>query len=128
MWLEFRRVLFRSGNVVKSYLEENDILTPVIVLLELSYLSDKEGWEFFKYLNFIKINSEIVGINEKFILSFGKFYNKIKKQTKKIGITDVIIMHTAVMKDAKILTGDKHFSKTDNVIILWLSNGGLIKI
>jgi len=31
-----------------------------------------------KELNFIKFNSEIVEIDEKFVLSFGNFYNKIK--------------------------------------------------
>ncbi len=116
-WVEYFNGT-NKGIIVKKYLEEEEILTPIIVLLELSYKADKENWDFSKYLNFIKVNSEIVGIDEKFVLSFGNFYNKIKKQIKKIGITDVIILHTSMMKNAKILTGDEHFSKMDNVIIL----------
>jgi|SRR3989344_1185679 len=116
-WVEYFNGT-NKGIIVKKYLEEEEILTPIIVLLELSYKADKEGWNFNKCLNFIKFNSEIVEIDEKFVLSFGNFYNKIKKQIKKIGITDVIILHTSMMKNTKILTGDEHFSKIDNVIIL----------
>jgi len=116
-WIEYFNGT-EKGNVVKNYLENNDILTPVIVLLELSYKADKEGWNFTDYLKFIKANSEVVGINEKFVLSFGNFYNKIKKHIKKVGITDIIILHTSIINDAKILTGDKHFEKVENVIML----------
>lgn len=69
-------------------------------------------------LNFIKIKSEIVGINEEFVLSFGNVYNKMKKKIRKIGITDIIIIHTAILNEAKILTGDPHFSKIDRTILL----------
>ena len=116
-WIEYFSGTIK-GSKVKKYLKENDILTPIIVLLELSYKAEKEGWNFNKYYNFIKFNSEIVGINEEFVLSFGNFYNEIKKQIKNIGITDIIILHTAMMKNAKILTGDKHFSEFENTIIL----------
>ncbi|MEK6906237.1 MAG: PIN domain-containing protein [Nanoarchaeota archaeon] len=116
-WIEYFNGT-NKGEIVRKYMGENEILTPVIVLLELSYKADKEGWNFKDYLKFIKLNSEIVGINEKFVLLFGDFYNKIKKSIKKIGITDIIILHTANINDAKILTGDKHFEKIDNVIML----------
>ena len=108
----------KKGGIVGKYLEEEEVITPSIVLLELSYKSDKEGWDFNKYLNFIKTNSKIIGVNEKFILTFGRAYNNIKKQVKNIGITDIIIIHTAEMNDAKILTGDEHFEKTGKAIVL----------
>lgn len=116
-WIEYFNAT-KKGSIVKKYLEEEDVITPTIVLLELSYKSDKEGWDFIKYSNFIKNNSKIVGINEKFILSFGRAYNNVKKKVKKIGITDIIIIHTATMNDAKVLTGDPHFSELKESIML----------
>lgn len=116
-WIEYFEGS-KKGEIVKKYLEREEILTPLIVLLELSYKADKEKWDFKKLLNFIKIKSEIVGINEEFVLSFGKTYNKMKKKIKGIGFADVIILNTTRLYDAKILTGDKHFSKIDRAIIL----------
>jgi len=116
-WVEYFNAT-KKGIVVKEYLEEKEVITPLIVLLELSYKFNKECWDFSKYLNFIKSNSKVIGFNEKFILTFGKAYNNIKKQVKNIGITDIIIIHTAEMNEAQILTGDEHFKKIERAIIL----------
>ncbi len=116
-WIEFFRGT-EKGKKVNQYLRNDEVLTPSIVILELSYKSDKEGWNFKNFFNFIKANSKIVGINEEFMLSFGFFYNKIKKKIKKIGITDIIIMHTADINNAKVLTGDEHIIKSGKAVIL----------
>ena len=116
-WIEYFNAT-KKGIVVKNYLEQEEVITPSIVLLELNYKSEKEGWDFSKYLNFIKASSKIIGINEKFVLVFGKAYNNAKKQVKNIGITDIIVIHAAEMNDAQILTGDEHFEKIDRTIML----------
>lgn len=116
-WIEYFNAT-KKGKIVKEYLENDEIITPVIVLLELSYKADKEEWDFKKYYEFIRHNSRIIGINEGFVFSFGKFYNEVKKRIKKIGITDIIILHTAILNNAKVLTGDPHFSKLKEAIIL----------
>lgn len=116
-WIEYFNAT-KKGIIVKKYLEQEEIITPSIVLLELSYKSDKEKWDFDKYFNFIKSNSKITGVDEKFILTFGKSYNNIRKLTKNIGITDIVIIHTAKMNDARVLTGDEHIIKTGMAIAL----------
>ncbi len=107
-----------KGIKVKNYFENNEILTPLIVLLELSYKADKENWNCKEVLDFVKHNSKIVGINEEFVLGFGKLYNVIKKKIRGIGFVDIIILHTALLNDAKVLIGDSHFSKIENAIML----------
>lgn len=116
-WIEFFRGT-EKGKVARRYLNQGEIITPVIVLLELSYKADKEGWDFKKYVNFIKFNSEIKGIDEDFVLTFGSLYNKSKKKVRGIGFADIIILNTAVLNNAKVLTGDKHFSKFKESIVL----------
>src|SRR3989344_1771917 len=102
----------------KAHSFNEEIITPFIVLLELSYRADKEGWDFKRYYNFIKLKSRISGIGEEFILGFGNFYNKIKGKSPNIGIADVIILMTAVKEQAKIVTGDEHFKSMQEVIYL----------
>ncbi len=116
-WIEYFNGS-EKGKIVGKYLKEDRVLTPLIVLLEISYKADKEGWNLKELIDFIKIKSKIVGINEKFVLSFGKFYNKTKKEVRDISMADVIILHTAIINDAKVLTGDKHFQKTERAIML----------
>ena len=69
-------------------------------------------------MDFIKVKSKIVNINEDFVIKFGKIYNDFKKDVKESGIADSIILTTAIMEDAKILTGNEHFSKIDRVVII----------
>ena len=116
-WIEFFEGT-EKGRTVKKYLMEDRVLTPSIALLELSYKADREGWNFKKHLNFIRLNSEITSINEEFVLTFGRLYNKIKKQVKNISFADIIILHTAILNNAKVLTGDEHIIKTGKAIAL----------
>lgn len=116
-WIEYFEGT-KKGEIVRRHLEEDDILTPAIVLLELGYKSDEFGWDLRKHLNFIKTNSEVIGINEKFVLMFGKIYNNVKKKIRDIGFADVVVLNTAILNNAKILTGDSHFKKIDRAIIL----------
>ena len=109
-----------QGKIAESYLKE-EVITPIIVLLELSYRADKENWKFKTYLDFIKLHSTITNINEEFILEFGSFYNKIKNRIPKIGLAEIIILMTSIREDSKILTGDIHFKGFPNIIFLDLN-------
>ncbi len=116
-WIEYFEGS-KKGELVSKFLEEKDILTPSIVLLELSYKADLKKWNIKEIFNFIKVKSNIVGINEQFIINFGEIYNDAKKKNKNFGIADAIILMTSKLNEAKILTGDHHFSIYDNAIIL----------
>ena len=116
-WIEYFEGT-KKGEKVEEYLKNNEIITPVIALLELSYKADKENWDFKEIFNFIKIHSKISGINEEFVLNFGRLYNKTKKEIKNIGFADIFVLNTALLDNAKVLTGDPHFSKLNNSVIL----------
>ena len=116
-WIEYFKGS-EKGKIVENYLENSEVLTPVIVLLELSYKAESEGWNLKKHLDFIKFKSEVVGINENFVLNFGNIYNNTKKKIKGIGFVDIVILTSALMNEAKILTGDKHFSGMKEAILI----------
>lgn len=116
-WIEYF-LDTKNAKTIENYLENDDVITPSIVLLELSYKADNENWDFKKFLRFIKVKSRILGFNEVFVLRFSEIYNNVKKQVRGIGIADCIILTTAKLNNAKILTGDPHFKNMENVIFL----------
>jgi|SRR3989344_5547935 len=116
-WIEYFTDT-KNAEIIEKYIENEDIITPSIVLLELSYKADKEGWDFKKHLDFIKIKSKIAGLNEEFIIKFGKIYNECKKKVRGIGLADIYILATAILNNGKVLTGDKHFESFEQTIFL----------
>ena len=115
-WIEYF-LGSEQGKIVESYMKES-IITPFIVLLELSYRADKDGWNFKQYLEFIKVKSKITGVTEEFVLKFGQLYNKTKNDIAGIGMADIIVLLTAIEENAKILTGDQHFKDIPRTIFL----------
>ena len=115
-WIEYF-LGSEQGKIVEDYLKAEPI-TPIIVLLELSYRANKENWDFKKYLDFIKFNSRTSSATEDFILDFGALYNKTKNKIPGVGIADVIVLMTAIKENAKILTGDTHFKGMPQTIFL----------
>ena len=107
-----------KGKKVSNIFESNEIITPIIVLVELSCKSAKENWDFKKYLEFIKANSLVLNIREKTLIDTGKLYVQMRSKIRDFGLVDTIILAMAKVEKAKILTGDKHFETLDNVIFL----------
>ncbi len=107
-----------EGEIVNKHLKSDEILTPFIVLLELSCKAYREKWDAKTYLNFIKLKSRIIGIPESSILNFGKTYCEARKKREQFGLADAIILVSAISEKVKILTKDKHFSGFEEAIIL----------
>lgn len=116
-WIEYFEGT-EKGREVDKYLQNNDILTPIIALLEISYRADKRNVDIKKQMDFIKMNSRIIGFNDEFIFKFGKIYNKSKEKNKNFGLADAIVLTSAMINEAKILTGDHHFKDFENVILM----------
>lgn len=115
-WMEY----FLDGKFGKKIeiLFGENLITPYIVLVELSIKSAKEGWDFEKHLNFIKEKSLIVGMNNKMIENIGKIYVNQRKIKTGFSTIDAIIYATAIFQKAKVLTKDKDFEGLKEVIFL----------
>ncbi|MDO8460730.1 MAG: PIN domain-containing protein [Nanoarchaeota archaeon] len=108
----------KKGKLVEEYLNEEDLITPSIVLIELSCKSAKENWNFQELLSFIRSKSNIVGIKEAVIEECGKIYLEQRKKKGKFGMNDAIIWTIAKNVNAKIITGDEHFKDFKEVIMI----------
>lgn len=116
-WIEYF-LGSKFGEIVNEHLKNDETVTSIVSLLEISYKADKEGWNIKDYLNFIKMKSQIIGIKESSVMDFGKMYNQARKKEKDFGFADAVILSTAKSEKAGILTKDNHFRSFDNVIML----------
>ena len=116
-WVEYFKGS-QKGKIVEEYLSKEEIITPTIVLIELSCKSVREDWDFEEQLDFIKSKSLITGINEDIIIKCGKVCFEQKNKKPRFGICDAIILTTAINLNAKVLTGDEHFRDLDEAVML----------
>ena len=116
-WIEYFKGSAK-GKKVQNFLKNEEILTPSIALVELSCKAFKEDWDFVKCLEFIKTKSLIVDLNEEIIINIGKVYCEMRKEKPHFSLPDSIILCSAIIEKAKILTGDKHFKGLNEVEFL----------
>ncbi len=116
-WIEYF-IDGKNADLIESYLENNQVITPIVVLLEISSKAYREKWDIKKYINFIKAKSTVLSLSEEIIIKTGEIYNNIKKDVKDFGLIDATIFTAAIINKCKILTGDPHFKNLDNVEFL----------
>ena len=107
-WIEYF-LGSNKGKIVEEYINEKELVTPSIVLIELSCKSAKENWNFNELLSFIKSKSNILGLKESVIVKCGKIYVRERNKKGKFGMNDATIWAVAESINAKILTDDEHF-------------------
>jgi len=115
-WIEYFNGS-EKGMKVEQYFSK-EVFTPNVVLLELSCKLAKQNIKLQKYLDFIKINSRILQLNENIIKETGKTYVEIRKKAKDFSMIDSVILTSARIIGAKVITGDKHFEGLKEAIML----------
>ena len=125
-WIEYFNGT-EKGEKVKKFLIEEYTYTPEIVLAEIArkYIREEASLETVKQrLRIIGELSVTVGIDYKIALESGEAYLELLDHSKKLklkakpGLGDAIILATAKVLNAKILTGDQHFKKIK--ITIWI--------
>jgi predicted nucleic acid-binding protein len=123
VWIEYFRGT-KKGEIAKKYIEIENSATPTIVIAELSrkllyeVLAKRETMEGRENkLNFIKTSTLVIELNEEIAILAGEIDIERKKLIKGWGMADSIILATARVKGAKIVTGDQHFKDLKNNVI-----------
>ena len=107
-----------KGKKVNDFLNENEVITPILAVIELNCKADKEGWNFDGFLDFIKSKSTISFINWDIAKLCSQNYLEVRKKHKDFSLIDSIILSTARVNNSKLLTGDRHFKELDETIFL----------
>ena len=115
-WIEYF-LGSKKGEIVKKHLDDT-LITPSIVLIEISCKSAKEKWNFQELLQFIKSKSQVKEMNEEVIEKAGKIYAEQRNKKSKFSMIDASIWAIAENLKAKVLTGDEHFKDYKEVIMI----------
>ena len=118
-WVEYFRGS-KKGEVVRGCLEEGNCITPTIVLAELSDVYGREKNRFWERdLEFIISKTTLVDLTQEIASNAGKIKNDIRKeQQPTFGLADAIVLATARKLGAKVLTGDQHFKKISDAMLI----------
>ena len=115
-WIEYFRGT-KSGEHVRQLLENGKCFTPTIVIAELSDKYSREEHTFWeKDLQFIMANTILIELDYDVASDAGKIKQAVRKKYKNnFGLADAIILSSARKINAKVVTGDHHFEKLNNV-------------
>jgi predicted nucleic acid-binding protein len=123
-WIEYFKAS-NFGGVAKKYIESEDAATPTIVVSEVSRKLLKEievGNETregrLKRLEFIRATTRIVDLDFEIAAEAGKTDVNMKRKVKGWGLADSIVLCTAREAKGKVVTGDEHFRRLEEVIFI----------
>lgn len=108
----------KNADYIEKLLDEEETITPSVVLIELSCKSARERWNFLEYLRFIKSKSSIIGMKEETIIKCGKIYAEERKTKSSFSMMDAVIVSITKQNNSNILTKDNHFKDFKEVILL----------
>jgi predicted nucleic acid-binding protein len=98
-----------AGEKVQNFLENERVVTPAIVVAELSEKYKRLNREFGSKYDFLRTRTSIVPLEEGLARVAGEINFERKKRVKGWGMADSMILATARRSGSKIVTGDPHF-------------------
>lgn len=119
-WIEYFMGT-EAGEKVKPIIESlEEKITPTICLSEVYAKTLRvEGVELAeKQREFIKERSALIPLDEKIAVEAARINCIMKKEIKGWGLADSIVRATALVKKAKVVTGDRHFMDLEDVIFI----------
>ena len=108
----------KAGEFAKGYIEGGDSITPTIVIAELSEKYARLKQDFSNKLKFIILKSRTVALSEDIATLAGIVSVDRKKKISGWGLADSIILATARLQKANVVTGDEHFRDLEEAIMI----------
>jgi len=123
-WIEYFKAS-EMGEIAKEFIESENSVTPTIVVSEISRKLRKDidlGNEThegrLRRLEFIRSKSRITDLDFETAAEAGGISEDLKVEAKGWGLADSIVLCTALSLKGKVVTGDEHFRRLDNVIFV----------
>lgn len=117
-WIEYFTAS-EKGNKARPFIEHGDVITPSIVVAELSAVYESRQWPtWHEDLNFIRSKSVIIDLTLDIAVAAGVTRQRLREIYKDASLADAIICETAKKYDAPVLTCDRHFEGLQKVIFL----------
>jgi len=117
-WIEYFRGT-ESGKKVRSFVEGDSSATSVLTLAELREKYLREKWSTFSEdVAYITSRSSLTLIDREIATLAGEINHRQKAEKKGWGMADSLILATARVSSAKVVTGDRHFEGLADAIII----------
>lgn len=116
-WVEFL-LGSRKGNRVRETINSEACYSSIVTIAELSNWAQRENQETERIIDAVKELSAVIGLDEDIAVLAGKLSFNRKKENRKWGMMDSMILATAEMYDMEILTCDDDFSDVSKVTVL----------
>jgi len=117
-WIEYFRGT-SSGERAREFVEGGSAATSAITLAELQEKYLREKWNSFENdLKFITTKTTVISVNAKISILAGQINHQNKRKVKDWGMADSIILSTARISSAKVVTGDDHFKDVSEAIMI----------
>lgn len=107
-WIEYL-LGSEAGSVVKDTLEKKEVFTNVVTMAEVASKFQREGLNPNEAYAAITSKSKIIDIDVNFAYEVGVLHAKTKKSSPNFSLADAFVLHSAISKQAKVLTGDSDF-------------------
>jgi|SRR3989344_2880695 len=115
-WVEYFRGS-EEGKIARKYIEKKTGATSSITLAELSEKYKRESKDFLQDFRFILATTKIINLNAEIAIEAGRINFENKKKIKNWGMSDAIILATAQLFNAKVVTGDEHFRHFNSIML-----------
>jgi predicted nucleic acid-binding protein len=116
-WIEYFRGS-RAGERARGIVEGGEAATATITLAELRDKYAREGWPFDDDSHFVTSSTTIVNLTKDIAIRAGEINAAMKTKVRDWGMADSIVLATAQVVEAKVLTGDKHFKGVKEAILI----------
>jgi predicted nucleic acid-binding protein len=107
-----------KGERARRYIEGDGAMTPTIVVAELTDKYVREGASPRERLKFIRSRSTILPLDDETAELAGTLSADRRREVKGWGLVDSVVLATARIRGAKVVTGDEHFRGLDEAIML----------
>ncbi len=116
-WIEFFNGS-TTGEKVKQLLSSETSYTSAISIAEVAKWAKQNGKDVDTYNEALKINSQIIPLEEYILKEAGMAYLELRKISEDIGMIDVIIYTTAQFHGLELITQDSDFKNLPGVKML----------
>ena len=117
-WIEYLDGT-HAGCKVSEILENNDdIFTCAVTLGEVVSKVARMDKDAKVAYDVLTGNSQLVVVDEELSLQAGLLHCKMRKTAKDFGLADAYVLATARRLESKILTGDPHFKRLKEAIMI----------
>jgi len=117
-WIEYFRGT-KAGEKAKKFIEGERAATATITIAELKEKYLRESWKYFDGdLSFIASMTLIINLDKNISVRAGEANASMKTRVKGWGIADSIVLATAQVENAKVVTGDEHFRGLTEAVLI----------